>query len=267
VEPPDFAEPPIFFIHVMKTGGTTVMRNLRETYALDEIYPYKPLDLEYLDGGELDLRHHLSVPYILSLSPERRGSIKVFVGHLPFVLRDLLGMELRTTTLLRHPVERTISLLRQFRRKQPWEEDPVDRRPLAARSMEEAYEHPLAFEPLILNHQTKIFSLTAADDPQTYMDVIPLDEARLALAKRNLEEVDVIGVQERFDHYLDLVEERFGWQIVRGARKNATPDDDVEPVPASLRRRIEEDNALDVELYEHARRLVEERAASSAGRA
>jgi hypothetical protein len=247
--------PPVLFIHVMKTGGTTIMRNLRETFGLDEIYPYRLLDIRY-DEGEVDIRHHLSVPYLLALPPERRRTIKVYIGHFPYVVRDLLGIELQTATVLRDPVERTISLLRQFKRKQPWEEDVQDRRPLAARTLEEMYDHPLAFGPLIHNHQTKIFSMTEADHPQTYMDVIDVDEARLVRAKANLAQIDVLGIIEQYDQFLDEVEERFGWQIVRGARKNVTPDTDLAPVAPALRRRIEADNAIDIELYEHAKELV-----------
>ena len=56
-------EPPVLFIHVMKTGGTTISRNLRETYPLEQIYPSAAHDLEYAADGELDLEHHVSVPY------------------------------------------------------------------------------------------------------------------------------------------------------------------------------------------------------------
>lgn len=253
--------PPVLFIHVMKTGGTTITRNLRETYELDQIYPYSALDLRYADG-ELDINHHLSLPYLLSLPPERRRTIRVYIGHFPYVVRELLGFDVRAATILRDPVERTISFLRQIKRKQPWEEEAEGRRPLAARTIEEIYENPFVFDPLIHNHQTKIFSMTPADDPQTYMDVIDVDHTRLELAKANLAEVDVLGVIERFDDFLDEVEASFGWTIVRGARKNATPETDLAPIAPSLRRRIAEDNAIDMELYEHARELVELRRGS-----
>ena len=234
------------------------MRNLRETYDLEQIYPYARRDLRYVDG-ELDIGHHLSIPYLLSLSAERRDAIRVYIGHFPYVVRELLGFETRAATILRDPVERTISMLRQIKRKQPWEDDPGERRPLASRSLEEVYEHPFVFEPLVHNHQTKIFSMTPADDPQTYMDVIDVDRRRLDAAKANLAEIEVLGIQERFDDFLDEAEAAFGWKIVRGARKNATPPEGAAPVDPALRRRIEEDNAIDIELYEHAVRCVAER--------
>jgi len=253
--------PPVLFIHVMKTGGTTVMRNLRETYGLDEIYPYRALDIRY-DEGRLDIEHHLSVPYLLALPEERLRDIRVFTGHFPYVVREMLGLELRAATVLRDPVERTISLLRQFRRKTTWMGVKGLASPLTALTFEEVYEEPLVFGPLIHNHQTKIFSMTPADDPQTYMDMVDVDRTRLEQAKANLAEVDVVGLIERYDDFLDEVEAQFGWQIVRGAKKNATPATDLDPVDPALRRRIAEDNAIDVEFYEYAQGLVELRRGS-----
>jgi hypothetical protein len=247
-------ERPVFFIHVMKTGGTTVFRNLRANYALDELYPYRKLDIQF-DGPRVDVRHHLSVPYLVGLAPERHRRIRVYTGHFPLVVTELLGGRFTTVTLLRDPVERTISLLRQFRRKAEWL-DP-DQPYMASQSVEEVYADPIVFEPLIHNHQTKIFSMRASDAPDSYMDVIDVDRSRLAIAKDNLERIDVLGLTERYDDFLDEVAARFGWDVERDARANATPADDIQPVGESLRRQIAVDNALDVELYEHAQQLLD----------
>ena len=248
---------PVLFIHLMKTGGTTLMRNLRETFALDEIYPYRDLDIRY-DDGQLDIQHHLSVPYLLTLSDERWAHIRVLTGHFPYVVHEILGRDFLTVTILRDPVERTISLLRQLKRNQPWE-NASGLRPRAARTLAAVYDEPLVFGPLIQNHQTKIFSMTTADNPQTYMDMIEIDQSRLDLAKTNLAQIDVVGEMENFQEFLRETQERFGWRIVQGARKNATPDADIEPVDPGLRRRIAADNAIDIEFYEYAKELVASR--------
>ncbi len=249
---------PVLFIHLMKTGGTTLMRNLRETFALEEIYPYRDLDLRYEDG-QLDIQHHFSVPYLLTISKERWAQIRVLTGHFPYVVQEILGRDFLTVTILREPVERTISLLRQFKRNQPWE-DPAGLQPRAARTLEAVYDEPLVFGPLIQNHQTKIFSMTTADNPHTYTDVIEVTQSRLELAKTNLAQIDVVGVLENFQEFLRETQERFGWRIVQGARKNATPESDMEPIDPDLRRRIAADNAIDIEFYAYAKELVDSRA-------
>jgi hypothetical protein len=250
------AASPIFFVHVMKTGGTTVFRNLRANYELDQLYPCRSLDIQF-EGPKVDVQHHLSVPYLLGLSPERHARIRVYTGHFPFVVSDLLGGGFTTVTLLRDPVERTISLLRQFRRKAPWL-DPGQPM-MASHTLEEVYEQAIVFEPLIHDHQTKIFSMTAADGPESYMDVIEVDAARLEIAKRNLERVDIVGLTERYDLFLGQLRTSFGWDVEPDARANATPASEIQPVTDELRDRIAADNALDLEFYEFARQLVDAR--------
>ena len=257
-EPSEPTDRPIFFVHVMKTGGTTVFRHLRENYGLDEIYPYKALDLRYEDG-RLDIAHHLSVSYLLALPPERRARIRIYTGHFPFVASELLGVDPIRVTILRDPVERTVSLLRQFRRKDLWMREVEQHPDMVGRTLEDVYDHPDVFEPLIHNHQTKVFSFTAEDAPESYMDVLQVDEARLALAKENVAKIDVLGLTERYDTFLDDVSAWFDWQVDRKARANDTPASAKEPVDPALLQRIRADNALDIELYEHARRLHDER--------
>src|SRR5262245_57145951 len=103
----------------MKTGGTTVFRYLRENFPLDQLYPYRKDDIR-LDGDDVDVEHHLRVPYLVQLPAERHARIRVYSGHFPFVVTEMLGGGLLTVTLLRDPVERTISLLRQVTRATPW---------------------------------------------------------------------------------------------------------------------------------------------------
>jgi len=254
---PAMSAPVMFFVHVMKTGGTTVFRYLRENFELDELYPYRPLDIRFV-GDEVDITHHLRVPYLLSLSDERRRRIRAYAGHFPLVAADLLRIDLLTVTLLRDPIERTISLLHQLTRGTAWL-DPSGRAPLAL-SLEEAYEHPAVFEPLIHDHQTKVFSMTADDHPETYRDVIAIDDARLASAVSNLEQIGVLGVTEQYDAFLDALGSRTGWHLPRGLQKNTAPAESSVTVSESFRRRIAHDNAIDVELYARAVDLLADRA-------
>src|SRR5262249_42701722 len=159
----DVPHPRYFFVHVMKTAGRTLLRHFRGNFELDEIYPYGKLDIRY-DGDRVDIRHHLEVACLLRLPEERVRRIRVYGGHYPYVASELLGGEFIRMTILRDPVARTISLLRQFRRKAPWA-DPNLRHsaPGEGLTLEQVYDNELVYEPLVLNHQTKIFSMTTED--------------------------------------------------------------------------------------------------------
>lgn len=251
--------PPVLFVHVMKTGGTTLFRHLREHYAPEEIYPSRQLDIQTEAGSRVDPSVHLlhlSMPYLAALPDERRRRIRAYVGHFPYVAREILGGGLVTVTILRDPVERALSLLRQRKRGVPWAQDRSRSSRSESATLEEIYARPFVYEMLIHNHQTKVFSMQRSDQPETYMDVIDVDGARLALAKANLANVDVLGVTEQYDHFLEDVEHRFGWQVKRQARSNVTPVHHRYPVSDALRRQIAADNAIDIELYEYAKDLV-----------
>ena len=250
--------PPVFFIHVMKTGGVTLLESIRRNFATDEVYPLPGVDVSPDVHAPVTFRH-LRLDHLGRLSEDRRRRIRLYTGHFPYVATEVLGRPVETVTVLRDPIERTISLLRQFHRAataaDPRLEGPLAR-PL---SLEELYDQPNVFEPMVHDHQTKLFSMTLADRPSGYLQELVVDEARLARARENLDRVDVLGLTEQYDDFLDLVEQRFGWSIPRGVRANAAPESDHQDVPASLRRRIETDTALDRELYEHAQRLVADR--------
>lgn len=91
--------PPVFFMHVPKTAGTAMGRWLESAY--------RPGD--YLD---------LDVPQVLACTPERLGRVRCFHSwHHGRSMYDWLGRpDLPVVTVLRDPVERTVSLFEQHRR-------------------------------------------------------------------------------------------------------------------------------------------------------
>jgi hypothetical protein len=229
-----------FFIHVMKTAGATLRWHIRSNYKRFQVYPFKQVDLDVQDAN-------YSIEYLTSLDKGRRRRIRVFTGHFPFVAVELLGLDVTTLTILRDPVERTLSYLRHCKRYHE---------PHRELALEEIYEDQFFFPLFIHNHQAKLFSLTPGDHPKSYMDVLDVDARRLEIAKANIERVDALGMQDDFDWFLADLERRFGWQPANVKDVHVIRGSDVS---ASFRRRIAEDNAADVEFYEYARSLYERR--------
>ena len=58
-----------FFVHVMKTGGTSFVFHLLRNFAPNEVYPNEALDRRH----PTDVEPYASIPDLLSLSPERRA--------------------------------------------------------------------------------------------------------------------------------------------------------------------------------------------------
>lgn len=238
-----------FFIKVMKTAGGTLLQQILVNFERAEVYPYEKYDAD-LGAANYD------IGYLTGLSAERRDEISVFTGHFPFVAVELLGMDLTTITILRDPVERTLSYLRHCKRHHDQHRDLP---------LEEIYEDPFFFPCFIENHQAKQFALTVDDRPQSYMDVLEVDGPRLELAKANLATVDVIGLRERFDDLLGELHHRFRWTSAAVKDRNVSRGEEG-GVPPSFRRRIAADNAADMEFYEFARDLCEQRRPTAVGR-
>ena len=262
---------PFFFVHVMKTGGTSFVFHLLRNFEPRAVYPHESLDR----ADPSDVEPYASVPHLLGLTEGRRAQIRVFAGHFPYVVSELLGLDPITLTLLRDPVDRTISVLKHFKR-------------LFARyadlSLDEIYEDDLVFRLFVENFQTKVFAITAADHPRAFvsglsyreifdrlgepravapaagdreLETITVDADRLAGARANLANVSVVGLNERYGEFVQELRTRFGWWPEGlDDRGRANVSAEPWPVSAALRARVARDNAFDLELYEYAKELV-----------
>jgi hypothetical protein len=219
----------------MKTAGSTFGRLVRDQYRPREVYPRVPrLDPP---GSYFDLRRLLSLP------PERHDRIRVYSGHFPYFAAEVLPVEVETLLILREPVARTVSWLRQRRAEGA-----------PGQTFEQIYEDDLARRRFLVDHQTKVLSLQPGDRANTYMKVIDVDRSRLDVALARLEQVSVLGVQERFDEFVAAASARYGWAV--GELENRRVATDRDPVPDRLVDRIREDVALDADLYARACELV-----------
>lgn len=226
-----------FFLHVMKTGGATFRQHVVHNFGAGEVYPDPALDTNLFVANT-------RIEYLRNLPSDRKAHIRAYTGHFPFLCADMLGIQLVTMTLLRDPVARTISYLRHCKRYHENQRDLT---------LDEIYDDPFVNSVFIRNHQAKLFCLLPEDQPVTYMHVVDVDDARLAIAKHNLARVDVIGFTEQYDAFIETMSRRFSWRFGAVAPWHVSN----EPWPASnaLKRRIADDNAADIEFYEFARDL------------
>jgi hypothetical protein len=229
----------------MKTGGATFRSHIYRNFAEGEVYPVPRQD---------DMQRAWLVDYVLSLPPERTARFRAYTGHFPFVVTELLGFELVRITMLRDPVERTISYLKHCKRYHEQHRDLA---------LEEIYEDPFYFSCFVHNHQAKLFSMTRDDRLESYMDIIDVDDRRLEIAKANLEKVDVIGLSERSGEFADDMAARFGFRFKRVSNRRVSNEN--WDASSSLRRRIADDNAADLAFYEFAMQLYEQRRRTPVG--
>jgi len=229
----------LFFVHIMKTGGTSLLFNLIEHFGAGEVYPDPAVDTDKMTA-------YSDVAYMLNVPESRRRRFRAYSGHFPYVATKLLPGPFVTLTVLRDPVDRTVSYLKQCRGLEQFHDC----------SLEQIYDDAWQFLLAMHNYQARVFSLTADDVPLSVMNAIEVDDGRLALAQANLAEIDELGLLERYGEFAAGVSERFGWPSKPWTQRRVGGDGDAS---RALRRRIVADNAADIEFYEYARDLYEHR--------
>ena len=232
-----------FFCHLQKTAGTTLIRRIRSDFPPEAVYPEQPSDPRGSGVARV-----ISVQRLVEEWEHRGEEIRVVTGHFPLCVTEVLRAEFVTMTVLRHPLERTISYMRHHRRLTPADADLT---------LEEVYGDDLRFHGLIHNHMTKMLSLTPDEMEDGVLTRVEFTPERLERAKQRLSRIDVVGLQEEFESFCAELSERFGWSLDDQLAPKQHPPYELDP---AFRDRILEDNADDLELYEFGRRLVSERA-------
>ena len=231
-----------FFVHMQKTAGTTLYVRLRRQFPIEAIYPTTDDQRAHKANVHVDLlRQRLD---------ELGDDLRVVTGHFPLCVTDMLDVPFTTITVLREPVERTLSALRDMRVREPaFREWPLER----------IYEDPIRFPCVIHNHMVKMLAMRPDEMTDGPLSPLAFEDRHLELACHALEHrIDAWGLQEDFESFCDELCERYGWDLGPPQVTNVSQPYDVDD---AFRARIARDNELDVQLYRHALELRGQRPA------
>lgn len=225
-----------FFVHIPKTAGTTLFARLRNQFGYMGVYP--------MPQYEGDIETSIGIDVMLerfALHPQ----IRVITGHFPLCAAEMLDVPVTTFTLLRDPVERVLSFLRQQQR---------DATRYAGCSLEQIYDDRDMTWTFLTNFAVRQFSLDRSEltEGPKWTDEERVERAKLRL----VEKVDLVGIQEDFEGFCNALTVLYGWDLGDPMTRNVTEPVDT---PQSLRDRIREDNRHDDDLYRFAVRLWEQR--------
>jgi|GEM_PF-497343 len=225
----------LIFIHLYKTGGTTLNRIIEWEYKLSRICSVEPTWWLW------------SYPRIMRWPRPRLARMDVFKGHMPFGLHSLLPGPANYITVLRDPVERAISDYYFARRFKPHRHHRAAHRLTLEEYFIQKHEH---------NFQSRILAGSNSHE------LVPsaCDAAILAAAKENLaRQFIVVGLTERFDETLALLKVVLGWEVKRyrsfRVADNRIPKQLVAPATLAL---IQEWERFDLGLYSYGVSLFEE---------
>ena len=182
----------LVFIHLPRTGGTTLERVLERKYRSRVISAetlWEPLSS------------------VAELPDEVKERALVVQGHLHHGVHDYLPRDCDYITILREPVARVVSMYR-FIRGNPkhWLHEELVRSGASLAEFVRA-----GMDPGVDNHQTRLIAgIGAGDFGRAQAE---LDASALALAKQNLDGFKAVGLTERFDESFIMIRRALGWRL------------------------------------------------------
>lgn len=226
------------FLHVPKTAGTTLVGVIEREYGVERI--------ARVYGGEFGI----PVEELLGWPARRRRAVRAVVGHLPYGVAEHLPGRSVYATLLRDPVDRIVSHF-SYALTQPSLVSLHDIDPAHPSLEQHVTGSPLRH--LVNDAQTGLIGGDVS------LRAVEPGERELERAMERLDRHVVFGVQERFDESLLHLARTFGWDLPVYTTVNVTsPRPAIEAVAPATRAVIEEHNALDRRLYDHAKARFDE---------
>jgi Galactose-3-O-sulfotransferase len=237
-------KPTIIFLHMPRSGGTTLNRLIEWEYGPMSVFAVDPHFYRW-SYNTLTRSRAFDIPHLKALQ-----------GHMPFGVHALLNTPATYITMLRDPIDRVISEY-YFRLHHP-RRHPREHREVKTLGLEEYIRTTPRH-----NVQTKL----AAGCRNGY-DFLEGEctADTLALAKHNLSRhFSLVGLTERFDESLALAKVMFGWEIRRhGSFHVERRRPQTDRVPAGVRDLIRDRYRYDVALYEYGVTLFNEALAKHA---
>jgi hypothetical protein len=205
----------IIFMHIPKTGGTTLNEVFKRSCTENEIYDHVPLEA---------MRNHFS-----QLKEEDKKEIKAISGHHFYGIHDLFSKPYTYFTMMRNPIERVISLYYFLKTYPGYYEENM-------RNM--SFEEYIDWDPQARNGQ--IHQICGQNS-----------QLSLEKAKENLKVFEVVGITEMFNESLLLLKNKFNWANIEYKKENVTKSRPrISEVSPKIIKKIEKNNELDIELYE-----------------
>lgn len=215
----------LIFLHLPKTGGSTLHAYLERQFPIENNYTVKVINSERID-----------VDSFINMEDKKREKIHLLKGHMMFGLHEYLKGESKYFTYLRKPEDRLISYY-YYALGRP--SHGLHKKLVEEKLSLKDFLHQVADKDI---NNGQIRYISGIDDTEQNM----LDKA--------LENIDkhfsFVGLQEKFDESLLLLSKIYEWGTPYYKSQNVTKNRiSVNELDNDTKKTIEELNKGDITLY------------------
>lgn len=220
------------FLRLHKTASTTLDGILAHQFAAEQIFPLTA-----------NFSHY---------SPLHLQSYRLFRGHFDYDTYQQYVQRPIYITLLRHPIERVISLYKHalcIPDPAPTPEEQVLKELAQNGLLQFVTADHVVIRMLTVNAQVRQLAGTLYDDP------VSVDPTDLERAKTHLDDTVFFGITEQFQDSIGLMNYVFGWYPTvhyRNLRVSPQAQQAIAPDPEAIAA-IQERVPLDMDLYHYAK--------------
>jgi len=237
----------IFFLHIPKTAGSTLVNVIERQYKSSEIMVI--YDIHYAKPA-------ITIDKINSAPKRFRRNNLLVAGHYGYGIHQGITKEFGYSTMVRDPAKRVVSNFMDIKGN--------PKSPIYKQVHNLSLKDFLSQKVFIDSDNGQVRRLSGYENEYNNVPYGHCSLEMLELAKINIEKhFLVVGVMEHFDKSLVLMKHKLGWDDIRYVRKNVAPQQDFfEKISRDVIDQIQELNWLDVSLYEFAiaifKRMFEE---------
>ena len=236
----------IYFIHILKTGGTTFDNILVRQYGLENIINLNNIDVD------IEFDHHHHEPKIQEELKTKKHTVAV-TGHFRYGLHKRFPEEnFKYIAFFRNPVEQYLS---QYYYITSLDEYPDIKEMSSKRGNIDEFVYS---DLLLYTQDTQTYFLTEAESRSVFQGNLTLMSET---AIENLKKSFIFcGITDRFDESVIILKELLGWKklpyyIKKKVNKHRPS---IKQHKAETIARIQELNKLDFKLYNKALEIFNE---------
>jgi hypothetical protein len=240
----------LIFLHIPKTAGTTLHQIIDRHYCLEQIYWVHATQVAE------------SITAFKNFPEEKRRQFQLIKGHMGFGLHQVMPQPCTYFTLLRDPVKRIIShYYHVLRTPNHYLHQVVTDHQMDLKTF---VSSGISLE--LDNGQTRLIAASNGDEDESIEFGCATTDLLETAKQHLLNYFSVVGVMEEFDRTLLLLQKKLGWKNIYYARKNTGKNKTTQKseIPPDTLAAIQQQNALDIELYQFAKQLLNQQVEAQA---